>query len=279
MAFFDFLRQSKREAVEDRRVQKIVAEMVEKSFSLKSPGPMQKFAADLLGVDDASVVRPYAQSIWVYACINIWARISTIPLQVLDSNGNEVTTGPEKFLINSPSSALTTSEFIEYIILSLGTAGQYFILREDGTQIEPNRLPKYFTVVAPNCMTLTEGDVDKSTGKVKMWTMGLGSGATRKIPAAGVITSMFPNPYRTHIGLSPLEAVRLTVDGDYAARTHNKWLMERHGRISGIVSFQESVGKDRLTQMAEMWRRSTRAQTTAARQASWTAARSTNSSR
>lgn len=254
MAFFDFLKQSRRESAQNLSIQKLVSDAVQKSFNLKSPGPLQKFAADLLGVESTSVSKPYQQSIWVYACINIWTRVSTIPLQLLDSKGNEITGGPEKFLLDSPNSSMTTSEFVEYLILSLGTSGQYFVLREDGQNIEPNKLPKYFTVVAPWCMSLVDGDVDKKTGKVITWTLSTGTGESRKIPVAGVITSMLPNPYRAHIGLSPLEAIRLTVDGDYAARMHNKWLMERHGRISGIVSFQDVVGKDRLSQMADMWR-------------------------
>jgi len=235
-----------------RNVLRDIAGRVARSFNLKQPGPLKQFAIDFLGVQPGTATRPYAQSIWVYRCVNMWARLGQIPLLLTDAKGKPVDSGSVAYLLENPRANMSIADLIEITAISLAIDGQYFWLREDGTNFKG--VPTFLTPVWPKLMSYNAQDIDRSTGCLTHWRMSLGGGRERRIPAEGIIHGMLPNPYSTYEGLSPLEALRLTVDADYAARAHNKTMMQRHGRIGGIVSFKEQQGEDNLKTIAKMWK-------------------------
>jgi HK97 family phage portal protein len=222
---------------------------LQKSFSLKNPGPLKKFAADLLGLEPTSVQRPYVQSVWVYRCLQIWQRIASVPVLLVDSKGTTVEKGQLANLLKQPASKKSIADFVRWSVLALGTTGEFYILREDGNKT--SGVPLYLQFIwpdfiAPDMNTLRGGEVTRYEIKKQF-------GGVRYVPAEGVITGKFPHPYKAYHGLSPLEALRLSVDADYAARLHNKSMAAQHGRISGIVSFDEDIGSDRLKEMHKLF--------------------------
>lgn len=249
MGMFDFLKS--RSKLRRNEIQDAIAAEI-KSLTLKSPGPLQEWISDMIGAKSGEVTLPYKESVWVYRCINIWNQVSHVPLLLKDKDGKQVDSGPDKFLLDSPASDMNTSTMIEYLILSLGTAGEFFILREDGTQTNKNVLPKYLTIVHPSSMSLDKETVDRN-GKVQAWILSTGSGNRRKIPVDAVIHEMLPNPYDAHRGMAPVTVLKQTLAADYAARKHNKWMMERHGQVAGVVTIKDAIGSERLTLLHNLW--------------------------
>ena len=229
-----------------------VARNIIKDFSLKNPGPLQKWAADLLGADETSVSQPYRQSIWVYRCIQQWLAVAQVPLLLKDQDGNDVTSGPLAYLVNNPKPGQSTNDLIKWLMLSLGLRGEFFLLREDGTNFDG--IPIYLSIVWPSRMSISHGDINKQDESVKSWTLSLGEGLTRKIDPRGVIHMAFPNPYNSNRGLSPVEAAMASIESDNSARQHNKYQMDRHGRITGLVSFKDSLGPDQMQLVSDLFR-------------------------
>lgn len=183
----------------------------------------------------------YERSIWVYRCINVWTSLAAIPLKLYqkkeDADDIDVKTGAVRFLLDNPNSKQPPRQFHELIISNLGLSGQAFIFKEDGKCID--KLPTYLQIVNPARMKLKPEDVDDFDNVIS-WTLLGKNHREIKIDPRGIIHIKLPNPYDPKIGLSPIQALRASIDSDYAARLHNAYMMENHGRISGIVSFDNS---------------------------------------
>jgi HK97 family phage portal protein len=237
--------------VTDRIYSKIADQLISKKFSLKNPGPLQKWVRDLVGDDETHVTQPYRQSIWVYRCLQQWQAVSQVPVMFKDSDGNDIDSGPLKYLIDHPHPKQTTEDLLKWIILSIGLHGEYFLLREDGTNFDG--IPLYLSIVWPSRMTISQGDLSRNDGSVMFWTLNLGGGNTRKIDPRGVIHSASPNPYDCNRGMSPVMAAMASIESDNSARQHNKYQMDRHGRVTGMVTFKDAQGVDNLKLLQKMW--------------------------
>lgn len=227
-------------------------ERVKKTMTLKNPGPLEIWIRDLLGIDVGTVSKPYQQSIWVYAAINVWRRPSHIPLLLRNKKTKEpIESGSTSFLLNQPNAEMSMQEFLDWTFLWLGNNGEFFWLKEDGMKMSGQ--PRFYTIVPPMSMMLKNEDIDKSTGRIKQWTLNLGQGRSRKIPVDGVIHGKLPNPFNPKRGQAPLMAANLTIAADFAARTHNRWMQDRHGNIAGIMSFDGDVDPDELKLQSKLF--------------------------
>lgn len=234
-----------------RLAESMLQQTQERGFTIKSPNLLQKFAADLLGdAGKSEVSKPYQQSIWVYRAVNLWLRVAQVPEVLKDRNGALVESGEMHFLINNPNQDDTQEEFNELKIMSLALWGEYFVLREGGDSISGT--PKFLTIAEPASMILEKGDVQQ--GRIVTWTQKLPNNRKRKIDAKAVSHLRLPNPYSRWRGQSPLVALRITVDADFAARVHNRWQQERHGRISNVISFKEDLDADKLMFYKKLWK-------------------------
>ena len=251
MALFSFLNRSKS------------SQRKSKSFNLKNLSTLKEW---IRGLDIASGSRSskisegceYERSVWVYRCINVWQSLAAVPLKLYqrkdDADDIEVKTGNVKFLLDNPNSKQPPKQFFELIISNLGLWGQAFILKEDGKCYD--KLPQFLQIINPNRVRLEHDDVD-DFDNVKTWTVLGRNGRQIKIDPRGVIHIKLPNPYDPKIGLSPVQALRASIDSDYAARLHNAYMMENHGRISGIVSFKNpNIDEKQLKAYAKIFNES-----------------------
>ena len=210
--------------------------------TLKNPNPLKAWLLAQEEFGSASTIpkgRDYANSVWVYACLNTWTQLAQVPILLKredDTGTVNVEIGEVHFLLKNPFPGQTTSDFLELIILHLGIYGQAFILRNDG-DITKKQLPQFLRLVNPDQFVIKKEDVD-SNGKVFRRTLMLRGGRERKIPAEGYIQIKLPNPCDDNNGLSPIAAARLTIDADYSARIHNKAQMANRGRIEGVVTYE-----------------------------------------
>lgn len=223
-----------------------------RGYSLKHPESLRQWGADMLGLDTKAVANPYQQSIWVYRCINLWMRPATIPIRLLDRTGEPVEVDNDlTYLLRNPASNMTGQRMAEIWLNALGLDGEVNWLREDGSNT--SGVPQFLTWVPAKLLSIEDGDRLNGSGRLVSMTL-TAKGARRTIPLEGMIRQTLWNPSNPDRGLSPLEALRLTVDADYAARKHNKHQMQRHGRISGMVTFKDRVDIDVIQRYADLWR-------------------------
>lgn len=222
----------------------------------RSANPLKAWMHGWQGVDSKTPSKPYAQSLWVYRCINVWAWVAGIPLELLRKDGREeivVEDGPVNFLLQNPHPRYTQQEFYELALINLGLHGENFWLREDGNNERGSGVPMYLTPVSPAVMSVGPGDTDRN-GVVERWTLDLGGGRKRKVPAGGVIHVRLTNPYDPTRGLSPVSALRMSIDADYAARQHNKVQMANRGRIEGIITYERDYDESQLRKLQRIWK-------------------------
>lgn len=233
--------------------EKTRGEIVKKSFTPKNPGPLIRFVTDLLGGrDTAQVSNAIEQSIWVYRAVTILGRVGQVPLLVKDRKDDVVKAGSVRFLFDSPNSMQSGPDFMERLSMILGYCGNAYVLLNDGNG--SGTLPTYYTLVNPAHMSYdNERDYDPATQTVTRWRRKLTWGREQVIEAKQVIHIALPNPNHPIIGLSPMTALRVTVDAEYAARVHNQFQMQKHGRVSGVVSFDDQIGDTNLKLLKKMW--------------------------
>ena len=86
------------------------------------------------------------------------------------------------------------------------------------------------------------------------WRIRHSNGRSEVVPADQIIHGRFFNPYNNVRGLAPLKAAELSLATDQSARKHNKYMLERHGRVQGVISFTDTIGADELKRRMDMWR-------------------------
>ena len=212
--------------------------------SLRTENPLKAWLLDWAGPGATDVKgREYKSSVWVYACLNWWLKLAAVPIALTRSSKgggfNPVSRGPVYDPHRRPNPQQTCQEFMQPTILHLGVYGEYYWLRNNGTQTDPGTVPLFLTVANPKSMIAKRED-RTADGEIFRYTLKSGK-SERKIPLSAVIKGQLPNPYSSEDGLAPMDALRLTVDADYAARVHNKTQMSNRGRIEGIVQYDETV--------------------------------------
>ena len=212
---------------------------------LRHPDPVKAWLLDWLGPQDADIRKgsEYETSPWIYACLNQWAKLSSVPFVLRKRTGfsetnkpMDITSGPIWHLIHRPNSRMSTQEFLSYTLLHLGSAGNFFWLKNGGSGKIDGSTPLFLDIANPNSMTIRPDDIDKS-GKVFRYTQQVSKKDVRKIPIELVVHGKLPNPFDQNWGMCPLNSLRITIDADYAARLHNKSQMKNRGRIEGIVKY------------------------------------------
>lgn len=190
----------------------------------------------------------YQSSVWVFRCINVWMQLANVPLKLVRrKNGarDDVDTGPVAFLLKSPSSRMGQRAFIERIIVSMAMHGVALVLREDGNNF--SGVPKYLDFLPTHRTRVDERDIDEQ-GNVLRYTVKMKDGREYRVDARGVIPITLP------MGVPPVSAARASLDADYAARQHNAHMMANHGRIGGIVSFDDpNIDEARLRDFGKLW--------------------------
>lgn len=190
----------------------------------------------------------YSASVWVFRCVNVWMQLANVPLQLVRRTAGErdvIDTGPIAYLIKSPSSKMGQRAFIEKALGSMAIHGAALITREDGENF--TGIPKYLGFLPPDRTRVDERDIDQD-GNVTRYTVRRKDGREYKVDARGVIVISLP------MGVSPISAARASMDADYASRQHNAHMMANHGRIGGIVSFDDpNIDESRLRDYGKLW--------------------------
>lgn len=237
----------------------------------------------LFGVDaEPKLTAPYAQDVWVYACIRaIASRIGSLPLTLWRPEGEdarragaraivkaygraknpqrpfkraswrkdfvEVTEGELAALLARPNPTMSASFFWTLLVTHLQLKGNAFVYKERmGIEHGPARELWIYPAWRLRCVTDAQGML---TG----WVYTVGQ---RQIPIAkeDLIHYRMPNPYSDHWGLGPTDVARLAIEQEFAANLFNKALFQNYGQLGGVLKFPKNLTDVQFKRLLESWR-------------------------
>jgi len=216
------------------------------SHTGRNLSPMQQFITGNDFVRTSGIRRAYSESVWVYRCANEWRRIGQVTIELVDGDGTQITSGPAAMLIARPNPTQTMRDLIEWLALDLALYGQWFLRKTGG------RVPAILVRLDPARMRIP-ATFRTSMDAPEYWDYMHAGGKYERINAEDLIHCKFPNPYDCRIGLAPLAAASLSVDTDHSARSHNKYQLDRHGRVQGVVAFKDILSQPELDARAQAW--------------------------
>lgn len=223
---------------------------VNKSLNLKNP--QLAFLIDAMtGGRNSIEGREYAAHIWVYRAANIWGGACRCPIvgYTPKRNGDE-DAADLPFILRSPNADESFDELAELAFIHLAIDGRAMMLVDDG-EWQGRGEPTSIRLVAPGAMRLDRDDVDY-LGRIRNWRLRVG-GVERNIAPESVVYVRLPSPYKMGMWQSPIDALRDTVDADAAARRHNSYLMRQHGRIPGVISYDDDLTEDELRRRSSLF--------------------------
>lgn len=223
---------------------------VNKILNLKNP--QIAFLIDAMtGGRNSIEGREYAAHIWVYRAANIWGGACRCPIVgYTPARNGEEQEADLPFILRSPNADESFDELAELAFIHLAIDGRAMMLVDDG-EWQGRGEPTSIRLVAPGAMRLDRDDVDY-LGRIRNWRLRVG-GAERNIAPESVVYVRLPSPYKMGMWQSPIDALRDTVDADAAARRHNSYLMRQHGRIPGVISYDDDLTEDELRRRSNLF--------------------------
>ncbi len=233
---------------------------------------------------EPKLTAPYAQDVWVYACISaIASRLGTLPLQLWRPEGADVTQrgaiavakayrravavhrpfrrcafrkdfaavteGELAALLARPNPDTPASLFWPTVLTHLQLSGNAFVYKERlGVAGGPVR---ELYVYAPWRLRA----VLDANGLLVGWLYQVGA---KRIPIAkeDLIHLRLPNPYADYWGLGPAEVARLSIEQDFAANLFNKAFFENYGQVGGVLTFPKALSDAQFQRLLATWRES-----------------------
>jgi len=216
---------------------------------LKGIGPtwddlrMWRTLREMLATSSSVVIRPYSQSVWVFAAINaISQNIARVPFNLKREAGPLepaiVEEGELYDLFQNPNPFMTKEQLIEHTFGYYELYGEAFWILEGRDDI--SQIPKEIWIFPPGRF---EPEIDTKTNWLLGWRYRSGTNDI-VFPLRDVIQFKKFNPYHFFRGLSPLEAGKLSVETDYYASTYNKVFFENGAVTSLNITFPEELGEE-----------------------------------
>ncbi len=231
---------------------------------------------------EGKLTAPYAQDIWVYACISaIASRIGSLPLQLWKPEGDDakrrgtigaakayrrrkssqrpfgrcgfrkdfvpVLDGDLAALLARPNPETPAALFWMLAVTHLQLCGDAFLYKER-MGIERGRVQELY--LYPKWRMRCVTDVN---GLLIGWIYQAG---TTQIPLAkdDVIHLRLPNPYSDHVGLGPADVARLSIEQEFAANLYNKAFFENYGQVGGALKFPKNLTDQQFNRLLANWR-------------------------
>ncbi len=204
-----------------------------------------KSLRELLALRSGKLTDPFTENVWVYRCVMSWGtNVSTLPLLLKqgDRKQSEIVESHElvDLLAKPCPTHMTTEDFFLGTIISLGLDGEFFWIKESGTErrVRPGEVPRELWLVQPGRM---KEKVTRREGLVG-WEYDVGD---RKIPYMPheVIHGRFVNPRDPYRGLAPLKAATLEAEIDHAAATFNKAFFDNGAEVGVVLSTPQNLSK------------------------------------
>ena len=194
-----------------------------------------------LFVSQGEVLKPYSQSVWVYATIkSIAMNISRTPFVAYqgkygEAEEKEIIEWPEEYKVFSrPNPFMSMEMLIEAISTYLDLRGEAFLILEGRNNV--SEMPKEIWTFDP--LRFDPIFVDKGKTLIGWKYVGL-----EDVPFAlhEIIHIKYFNPYDDYRGISPLIAGQVAVDQEYFANQYNKAFFKEGAPTGGFIEVEEGL--------------------------------------
>ena len=198
------------------------------------------------------ISQPYNQHVWVYSAIKaISTTASQVPFRFYRD---------EQEIDNHPIEKVFTNVNPYYSKYDLWTATLTYLLLEGNclwmftpSQGQTLKLPNSIPAEIYPLSIKRFAPVYDKNGQLISWAYKTKSGTTVPLSLDEVIHFRLFNPSDQYIGLSPLEAARLSLEADYAGITYNKNLYNNSAEPQGIISFPNALSEAQYKRIFEAW--------------------------
>jgi HK97 family phage portal protein len=229
-----------------RRLERRVQELVE--ARLKAGSEWERIwlraAEDRLGGDE--VTDPYRQHVWVYVAIRKRAEnVAQVPFRIYQGE-DEVTQGPIAELFRRPSQGYSRYELWEATITYLDLRGWclWYLAPKVGRQAGYSKLPAGIQVLNPDfCKPVKDAE-----GRLAGWMYS-------QIPLelSEVIRFRHFHPADDVLGLSPLEAARLSIESDYQAGKYGRAFFKNAATPGGVLETDQQLTDEQYKRLLLQW--------------------------
>jgi len=189
----------------------------------------------------SEVLKPYSQSVWVYATIrSIAMNIARTPFVAYqgkygDAESKEVIEWPEEYsVLKKPNPFMSMEILIEAVSTYLDLRGEAFLILEGRENVA--QIPKEIWTFDP----LRFEPIFDSKGKILLgWKY---SGVEDVVFGLHeIIQIKYFNPYDDYRGLSPLTAATTGIDQEYFANQYNRTFFKEGAPTGGFIQYEEGL--------------------------------------
>jgi HK97 family phage portal protein len=223
-----------------RTVKKIGDLILERSVGpLKDDVSIMRSLRQMIGnnVVDMGNIKPYQDSIWVYASITTIARnLAKVPCLVVerDKPDKKVTSGAVYDIMRHPNPFMTTKLFLEAVSIFLNIYGESITVMPGRKTV--TETPKELWPINPSEFNPFYKKVGEATALIG-WENNT-SNPTTKFSMNEILFLKYFNPYDRLRGLSPLLAAKLSIEQHYFSSLYNKNFFKQGVRTSGFITVE-----------------------------------------
>ena len=187
------------------------------------------------------VLKPYSQSVWVYATIkSIAMNIARTPFVAYqgkygDAEGKEVIEWPEEYKVFSqPNPFMSMEILIEAISTYLDLRGEVFLVLEGRNNV--SEIPKEIWTFDP--FRFEPIFIDNGKRLIGWKYSGL---EDVHFGLHEIIHIKYFNPYDDYRGISPLTSAQTSIDQEYFANQYNKAFFKEGAPTGGFIVVEEGL--------------------------------------
>jgi len=189
----------------------------------------------------------YENSLAVSLSVNaITNAIASLPLQIFDENGDDISDRPEYEILYRPNTVQTRREFIALSQINWELHGNaLWALERD----ERDRVIQMLVLQSDHMQVIPDKD---NFIKVYRYTIG---GETIDIPPRNIIHWKYPNPQNPWWGLSPLVAAMRHVGLNWNALSYGEGFFANGARLSGALEVEggQALGDKEFDRMRDQF--------------------------
>lgn len=207
-----------------------------------------KWMMDELGVADSKITEgnAYKRHVWVHVCIKKRsANIARVPFEIFKVGGDEP-------LPNHPAAEIfnTVNPYLDSAQLWEGTETYKLFRGECFWHVE--RLGNIVTNIFLLPPSQMKENTDKD-GELLGWTQRLPGGQEKIYTPDEIIQFKFFNPYSNYRGLTPLGALKFTIETDDDARRFNRSVLKNGSPPGGVLETDGDTTAEQRKRMRVEW--------------------------
>jgi len=202
----------------------------------------------------------YQENVIAYRCVDLIAKaVASIPIKVVDKNGNHLENHELQKLLNRPNPSEGYDDWVYRLVAYRFLAGTSFTesIQDGGGQ--PRELwvwqPYQFSAEEPSVPRPLPGAWEWTDGRnKKRWEVDVITGQAIAVDTLGIGKSSLNvwksfHPFSKYFGMSPIEPAAWSIDQNNAASKWNARLLQNHAAPAGTLEIDGKLGDDQYNRM------------------------------